>query len=734
MKAAMEWYLFFFLLLCVDVCVVKTLVVGQVFSLLFPNPFTTLWVGGLLRIFFPLLTVFSYSGSPAWLRSFEGVQTVIVHGLLHPAYLTFLWACDWSAVELLWGWHTWEGLLQGYGIMALSFLLWKRYVPSVFKKPKDKSKAKGKTPLQRLLGYLDPYRKRFIAIISLVILSSIGEMAIPHYTGKMTDWIMKEDEPEAFDNAIKIMSLMTIMSAVLEFVCDLTYNTTMSLIHTSIQRQVFQCVLKQEVAFFDKKRTGDIVSRITTDTNTMSESLSEELSLLMWYSCRLFFLLCSMLFLSARLTIFTILGLPIIWIIPEFTGRFYQAHSVKVQESLAKANSVATETFSCMKTVKSFANEDGHTEKYKKCLEDTYSLNKVEAAAYAASTWTNSMSTLALKVSILYYGGQLVTGNDVSSGDLVSFVLYELQFTHAVEAMMSYYPRVKKAIGASEKIFEYVDREPEIPPEGNLAPESLKGHVSFSNVFFAYPTRPEEKVLKGVSLELKPGEITALVGPADGGKSTIVRLLERFYQPQSGEILLDGKPLYSYKDQYLHDKISVVSQEPLLFARSIRENIKYGREDISDEQMINAAKLASAHEFISTFPDQYSEDAGEKGSKVSGGQKQRIAIARALIRQPQILVLDDATSDLDDRNVHMVEQAILKLKQQGPRTILLITHRMSGVELADSVLFLGAGEVLEQGSHKELLERNGHYAQFLQQQNTGFHRKSQATEDSGSSS
>ncbi|KAL7840105.1 hypothetical protein AOLI_G00254280 [Acnodon oligacanthus] len=733
MKAAMASYLSLFLLLCVDVCVVKTLGVGQLSSLLVPQAFTTLWAVGLLRVCLLLLTVFSYPGSPVWLRSFEGVQTVTVHGLLYPAYITFLWACGWSTVELLWGWHTWEALLQGYAVLALSLLLWKRYVPSIFSKSKVKAPEKGQTSLQRLLGYLKPYHSRFTAVISLVILSSLGEMAIPHYTGKMTDWIMKEDEPEAFSNAIKVMSVMTIMSAVLEFVCDLIYNITMSLIHTSIQNQVFQCVLKQEIAFFDQISTGEIVSRITTDTNTMSESLSEELSLLMWYSFRMVFLLSSMLYLSARLTIFTILGLPVIWIIPEFTGRFYQTHSVKVQESLAKANNVATETFSSIKTVRSFANEDGETERYRKCLEATYSLNKVEAAAYAASTWTNSMSTLALKVCILYYGGQLVAGSDVSSGDLVSFVLYELQFTSAMEALMSYYPRVKKAIGASQKIFEYVDRKPDIPPEGSLAPEKLEGHVRFNNITFAYPTRPEQNVLKSVSLELKPGKVTALVGPADGGKSTIVRLLERFYQPQSGEILLDGQPLLNYKDQYLHEKISVVSQEPVLFARSIRENIKYGRVAASDKDIEEAAKLASAHEFITRFPEGYETDAGQKGGQVSGGQKQRIAIARALIRQSQILVLDDATSDLDDHNVHLVHQAVLNSSSRH-RTVLLITHRMSGVELADNVVFLRAGEVLEQGSHAELLKRNGPYAEFVQQQNISFYRKTDETTDSNSSS
>ncbi|KAJ8398369.1 hypothetical protein AAFF_G00426240 [Aldrovandia affinis] len=508
----------------------------------------------------------------------------------------------------------------------------------------------------------------------------------------MTDWIMNEDEPEAFTHAITVMSLITIMSAVCEFICDLIYNITMSCIHTYIQGLVFQSVLKQEIAFFDTVHTGDVVSRITTDTNKMSESLSEKLSLLMWYFIRAIFLF--LLHLS---------------------GKFHQTLSVRVQESLARANDVATETFSSIKTVRSFANEDGETRRYKQRLEETYSLNKQEAAAYAASTWTNSLSSLALKVSILYYGGRLVTGDDVSSGDLVSFVLYELQLTSAVEAFMSCYPDVKKAIGASEKIFEYLDRKPQMPPDGSLAPQTLEGHLQFKNVTFAYPNRPDTAVLKAFSLELKAGQMTALVGPSGGGKSTCVSLVERFYQPQEGEILLDGKPLHNYKNQYLHNKIAVVSQEPVLFARSVKENIKYGLEEASDEDMFSAAKIANAHKFINDLPNGYDTDARGR----SGGQKQRIAIARALIGRPQILVLDDATSSLDTESEHLVHQALLSSSHCA---ILLITHRLSAVEKACHIIFLQGGEVLEEGSHAELMKKGGSYAQQVQKQNTVFQR------------
>ncbi|XP_040899836.1 antigen peptide transporter 1 [Toxotes jaculatrix] len=722
------------LFMCFDVCVVHTIGLAQLSPLLLSHPFLTLWGGGVVRAFLLVLLTFTYPGSLPWMSSFQGLQSLAVLCFHFPVYTTLCWVLGQSTLEELWGWHSWDRVLQGYVVTVVAWLYWSRYVSSLLlswgryisslfmKTPAEKPKEDTDSPLKRLIGYMLPYLWRFVFVLSLVVLSSYGEMAIPQYTGRVADWIMNEEAPDAFTEAITIMTLLTIASAVLEFVCDLTYNVTMSRVHSSVQGVVFQAVLKQEIAFFDATSTGELVSRITTDTNDMSEALSEKLSLLMWYTARFGFLLFFMVSQSWKLTLLTCMGLPIIWVIPELTGHFYQTVAAKVQESLAKANQVATETFSCMKTVRSFANEDGETERYRRRLEDTYALNKKEAAAYAASNWANSMTTLALKVGILYYGGTLVTRRAVSSGDLVSFVLYELQFASAVEAVMRYYPEVKKAIGASEKIFEYLDRKPQIPPDGILAPENLKGHIQFRNVRFSYSGKTDENnlVLKDVSLEVKPGKITALVGLNRSGKSTCVKLLERFYQPQAGEILLDGKPLQSYRDQYLHDKIAVVSQDCVLFARSVRENIKYGYSDATEEDMYRAAKLASAHEFIMELPNKYDTDAGEKGGQVSGGQKQRISIARALIKRPKILILDNATSDLDTENEYQVHQALLN--QTNNCSVLLISNKMSVVEKADHIIVLNDGMVEEEGSHDELLNREGLYAQLVKKQNMGFQR------------
>ncbi|XP_056142120.1 antigen peptide transporter 1 [Lampris incognitus] len=709
------------LFIAVDVCVVHAIHLAQLSLLLLPHPFIAIWVGGLVRAGLLILFTFTSPRRMSWMGSFVGLQTLLVLCFQCPVYISLLWLSGQSTVEEVMGWHSWQRLLQSYGVTLVAQLYWSRLTSSVMTEGKSEQPKNTEASLKRLMGYMVPYGGRFTVVLLLVLLSSYGEMAIPRYTGNIADWIMNEDTPDAFTDAIVAMTLMTIGSAVFEFVCDLMYNVTMSRIHTAVQGLVFSSVLKQEIAFFESSRTGELVSRITTDTNTMSEALSEELSLLMWYAARLAFLLFFMIRQSWKMSLFSCMGLPIIWVIPELFGKFYQSISVKVQTSLAETERVATETFSSMKTVRSFANEDGETKKYKRCLDDTYALNKKEVVAYAASTWANSMGSLGLKVCILYYGGTLVTRGTVSSGDLVAFVLYELQFASAVEAVMRCYPQVKKAIGASEKIFEYLDREPKLPPEGTLSPKHLDGHVEFKNVTFAYPGRKDKPVLKDVSLEIKPGQITALVGLNGSGKTSFVKLLERFYQPQAGGILLDGEPLTHYKNQYLHDKMAVVSQDCVLFSRSVKDNIKYGCETASDEEMYKATKQAQAHKFITELVNGYETDAGEKGGQVSGGQKQRIAIARALIRKPKILILDNATSDLDTETEHWIHQAMLNDTEK--RSILLISHKMSAVEKADHIIVLNEGKVEEEGSHYDLLKNGGLYADLVRKQNVGFHRE-----------
>ncbi|XP_062456849.1 antigen peptide transporter 1 [Rhea pennata] len=579
-------------------------------------------------------------------------------------------------------------------------------------------------PGRRFLRLLRPERRRCVAAAVLLVISALAEMAAPYYTGRVTDWISGEDDPAAFARAIRAMVLLALGSAVAEFVCDLLYNGTANRVHWRLQGDVFAAVLRQELGFFRAAGAGDISSRVTRDTEALSEALSEKLSLLLWYLARGVCLYGAMACACPQLALVAALALPVVVMLPKLSGGFHQSLARQVQESLARANEVALETFQAMATVRSFANEDWAAECYRRRLRDTYQLHKLEAAAYAASRWISSLSGLALRVAILYCGGQLVTEGHITTGDLVTFVLYEMQFTQAVEVLLSYYPSVKKAMGSSEKIFEYLEREPQMAPSGMLAPSSLQGHLQLQDVWFSYPGC-DEPVLKGVSLELQPGEVLALVGPSGSGKSTLASLLQRFGEPTSGHLLLDGRDLRDYELRYLRAQVAAVKQEPTLFARSLHDNIAYGLGCRSRAEVEAAARRANAHGFITRLRRGYDTDAGEMGGQLSGGQRQAVAIARALVRDPRVLILDDPTSALDVESQLKVQRELAA----GGRTVLLATARAALAAAADRVAVLERGCLAEQGPPERLLRRRGRYWSLLQAGDAGDPPDPPATQD-----
>ncbi|KAF6116505.1 transporter 1, ATP binding cassette subfamily B member [Phyllostomus discolor] len=541
--------------------------------------------------------------------------------------------------------------------------------------------------VRRLLGCLGSEIRRLPPFLVLLILSCLGEMAIPFFTGRLTDWILQDGTDAAFTQNITLMCILTIASAVLEFLSDGIYNCTMGHVHSRLQSEVFGAVLRQETEFFQQNQTGAITSRITEDTSTLSESLSEKLSLLLWYLVRGLCLLGLMLWGSLSLTVVTLVALPLLFLLPEKLGKWYQVLAAQVQESLAKSSQVAIEVLSAMPTVRSFANEEGEAQKFRQKQQEMKALNQKEALAYAVNLWTTSISGMLLK----------------------------MQFTSAVEVLLSTYPSVLKAVGSSEKIFEYMDRIPCCPANGVLTPANLEGLVQFQDVSFAYPNRPDVPVLQGLTFTLRPGEVMALVGPNGSGKSTVAALLQNLYQPTEGKLLLDGKPLPQYEHHYLHRQVAAVGQEPVLFGRSFQENIAYGLiQKPTMEEVIAAAVESRAHSFISGLPQGYSTEVGEAGSQLSGGQRQAVALARALIRKPRVLILDDATSALDANNQLWVEQLLYQSPERCSRSVLLITQCLSLVEKADHILFLEGGTICEAGTHQQLMMNRKRYWTMVQ--------------------
>ncbi|XP_073737356.1 ABC-type oligopeptide transporter ABCB9 isoform X2 [Callorhinus ursinus] len=563
-----------------------------------------------------------------------------------------------------------------------------------------REQASGAT-LQKLLSYTKPDVAFLVAASSFLIVAALGETFLPYYTGRAIDGIVIQKSMEQFSTAVIVMCLLAI-----------------GRLNIRLRNRLFRSLVSQEMSFFDENRTGDLISRLTSDTTMVSDLVSQNINIFLRNTVKVTGVVVFMFSLSWQLSLVTFMGFPIIMMVSDIYGKYYKRLSKEVQNALARASSTAEETISAMKTVRSFANEEEEAGVYSRKLQQVYKLNRKEAAAYTYYVWGSGLTLLVVQVSILYYGGHLVISGQMTSGNLISFIIYEFVLGDCMESVGSVYSGLMQGVGAAEKVFEFIDRQPTMVHDGNLAPDRLEGRVDFENVTFTYRTRPHTRVLQNVSFSLSPGKVTALVGPSGSGKSSCVNILENFYPLEGGCVLLDGKPISAYDHKYLHRVISLVSQEPVLFARSITDNISYGLPTVPFEMVVEAAQKANAHGFIMELQDGYNTETGEKGAQLSGGQKQRVAMARALVRNPPVLILDEATSALDAESEYLIQQAIHGNLQK--HTVLIIAHRLSTVERAHLIVVLDKGRVVQQGTHQQLLAQGGLYAKLVQRQMLGL--------------
>ncbi|XP_038558987.1 ATP-binding cassette sub-family B member 9 [Micropterus salmoides] len=582
----------------------------------------------------------------------------------------------------------------------------------------QKKKTNSGATLGRLLNYCKKDGGLLSVAVLFLIISAVCEAFIPYYYGKAIDSIVVHRSMEYFAKPVIMLSVLAFASSLAVGVRGGVFTLTFARLNLRLRNHLFRTLMRQEIAFFDENHTGDIISRLSADTTQVSDLIAQNINIFLRSTIKGAGFFIFMFAMSWKLTLVTIMGFPFIALVSRLYGEYYKKLTKEVQTTLAEANKVAEETISAMRTVRSFANEGGEADSYYAKLLAMFQLNKKQALAYACYMWSSCISELALEVAILYYGGHLVVTNQMSSGALISFFIYMLELGECLESIASVYTGLMQGVGAAEKVFEYLDRKPKHPADGTEAPDTCAGLVEFKDVTFSYPTRPEIDILKGVSFTLRPGEVTALVGPSGSGKSSCVSLLENFYLPQQGQVLLDGKPVQTIQHDHLHSKVALVSQEPVLFARTVKENIAYGLTDVPMEAVKQAATKANAHHFITTLPKGYETSVGEKGSQLSGGQKQRVAIARALIRNPRVLILDEATSALDAESEHIVQQALNNIMHE--HTVLVIAHRLSTVEKAHNIIVIDRGRVAEQGSHSQLMASGGLYYKLVQRQVLGI--------------
>ncbi|XP_074527015.1 ABC-type oligopeptide transporter ABCB9 isoform X2 [Halichoeres trimaculatus] len=582
----------------------------------------------------------------------------------------------------------------------------------------EKENTSTDATLRRLLSYCKKDGGLLFVAVLFLVVSAVCEAFIPFYYGKAIDSIVVHQSMEHFAKPAITLTVLTFVSSLAVGVRGGVFTLCFARLNLRLRNHLFRTLMKQEIAFFDENHTGDIISRLSADTTQVSDLISQNVNIFLRSTIKAVGFLIFMFGMSWRLTLVAVMGFPFIALISQVYGKYYKKLTKEVQTTLAEANQVAEETISAMRTVRSFANESGEAENYHIKLLDMFQLNKKQALAYACYMWSSCISELALEVTILCYGGHLVVSGQMSSSALISFFIYMLDLGESLENIASVYTGLMQGVGAAEKVFEYLDRKPKHLADGTEAPDTFSGLVEFKDITFAYPTRPKTEILKDVSFTLRPGEVTALVGPSGSGKSSCANLLENFYLPQQGHVLLDGKPVHVFQHDYLHSQVALIGQEPVLFARTVKENITYGLTDVPMEAVVEAAVKANAHDFITSFPEGYETIVGEKGAHLSGGQKQRVAIARALIRNPRVLIFDEATSALDAESEHIVLENLNKLLHEC--TVMVIAHRLSTLEKANNIIVIEKGCVAEQGSHSQLMTSRGLYYKLVQRQILGI--------------
>ncbi|GMR44856.1 hypothetical protein PMAYCL1PPCAC_15051, partial [Pristionchus mayeri] len=535
-------------------------------------------------------------------------------------------------------------------------------------------------------------------VISLV--SAAANVAMPHYTSIVLNSVTALREAVDINYYIKILAVITFTNMFLQGVRCGCFSYITANIVSKMRKDLFDSVIRQEIAFFDKYKSGHIISRITSDVDRISYRFSDTFTDVLKFVLMLVGKLFIMTGISWRLTLINFIAFPIIIYVTKLYGDFCDkmgdeqskaaAESHQVAEEFA--DSVFTRTLASVKRLRKF-----RTKLHFHHLPNPSSLR---ALASIGLHFSYDLYYNCIYVAVLIYGARLVASGNMETASLVTFMMYQMQIGDHIVDLNYEIPLFMATLGKSRKFCKFLVRQPAVKTDGKRE-ATVKGDLRLQGVSFKYPNRHKNQVLNDLNLHINAGETIALVGPSGGGKSTIVSLLERFYDPEEGQITLDGIPLEEYNHEYYHTKVALVAQEPILYDCSVRENIRFGC-DASEEEIVEAAKTANAHDFVMGLEEGYETSCGEKGTQMSGGQKQRIAIARALVRNPSILILDEATSALDNQSEHIVQEAMERCAMN--RTVIVIAHRLSTIEKANRIAVVDKGRVVQLGTHKELLE------------------------------
>lgn len=583
----------------------------------------------------------------------------------------------------------------------------------------EDKRSLNKTNLKNLLGifrFVLPYKWLFILGISSLLLSSVTLLSFPYFAGMLLD--IASGKPVEYFNSINQVALVLILilflQSIFSFTRVYTFSITSERTLADLRHSLYKKMIWSPLSFFDNRRVGELMSRITSDVGQLQDTFTITLAELLRQFLTLIFGTAIIFYLAPKLTVFMLLTFPVLVILALVFGKFIRKLSRKTQDKLAEANIIVEESLQSIAVVKAFTNEVFEIFRYKK------SLNEVVEVALRAARYRGLFISFVIFtlfggiVAVGWYGALLVQAGTMTVGMLFSFVIYTSFIGGSIAGLGDIYTQLQRSIGASERLLEMLHQRDEAEPSVET-PIKLKGEITFENVSFSYPSRPDFTVLKELNFRIRAGEKIALVGQSGSGKSTIINLLLRFYPLDYGKISADSKSIQSYNLTQYRQNLGIVPQEVILFGGTIQENISYGKPNATLDEIKKAAQQANALEFIESFPEGLQTMVGERGVKLSGGQRQRIAIARAILKDPAILILDEATSSLDSKSEKLVQDALEKLMEG--RTTIVIAHRLSTIKKVDRIFVINEGKLAEMGSHDELTQvSNGIYSTLLKLQ------------------
>ncbi|MFA0961586.1 ABC transporter ATP-binding protein [Roseivirga sp. BDSF3-8] len=570
-------------------------------------------------------------------------------------------------------------------------------LPEAEKKPLNKE---GFKKLAGIFRYMMPYKWAFLAGMVFLFVSSVSVLGFPYLSGELVD--VTEEDIGRLNTVggyfIGVLVIQAIASYFRVYLFSYVSENSMA----NLRSDLYQRLMTLPLSFYDERRAGEIISRITSDVSALQMTFSTTLAEFFRQIITLIGGIILLLLISTKLTLFMLATFPVMIIITLVFGRFIRKLAKKTQDTLADSNVIVEETLQSIQVIKSFTTELFEINRYRNKQNEVVMVAMKNAKYRAGFISFIVFALFGGIVGVMYYGGRMVQLNEISIGELVKFVLITLFVGGSMAGLGDIMGQIQRAIGSSEKVLEIIHLTPEF--KASLADKpslKLQGGINFRNVHFTYPTRPDVTVLSGIDLRIAPGEKVALVGHSGAGKSTIIQLLQHFYNLNEGEIIVDGRNITEYPVWEYRQHFGLVPQEVILFGGTIRENIGYGKPDASEDEIRAAAAKANALSFIESFPEGLDTVVGDRGIKLSGGQRQRVAIARAILKDPTILILDEATSSLDAESEAQVQEALDELMKG--RTTIVIAHRLATIRKVDRIYVLDQGRIIESGTHEELL-------------------------------